>query len=234
MESRGTTDALNAEQIVSVGEQLNQYLGSDVISYRKGEGQKLLPYLEGHEVLTLLNTIFGWHRWNSKVVREHLDYATESSVGKWSVGMAVTVQLTVFWDDKGFTREVTHQDIGYGTMDNAPGRGKAMEKCRKEGMTDGIKRTARQFGNATGGCLYNTEYRDCVKKVKGPSAKINFVESDLRWKPMNKRKRYLMAQESATVAGSYGAPAGEEWDGEDYGDEDENGWLKEAEEVIST
>jgi len=217
---------------VSVGEQLTQYLAPDVISYRRGEGGKLLPYLEGHEVLTLLNTIFGWNRWNSKVVKTDLDYATETSVGKWSVGTAVTVQLTVLWEDKGSTREAVHQDIGYGTMDNGPSRGKAMEKCRKEGMTDGIKRAARQFGNATGGCLYNTEYRDRVKKVKGPAAKIDFVEEELRWKPMNKRERYVMAQESATVAGSYGAAAEE--DSEEYGDDDENEWLKEAAEVIST
>lgn len=188
MESRGTMDAPNTYEKVSVGEQLTQYLAPDVISYRRGEGGKLLPYLEGHEVLTLLNTIFGWNRWNSKVVKTDLDYATETSVGKWSVGMAVTVQLTVLWEDKGLTREAVHQDIGYGTMDNAPGRGKALEKCRKEGMTDGIKRAARQFGNATGGCLYNTEYRDRVKKVKGPAERINFVEEELLRKPMKRVK----------------------------------------------
>jgi len=117
-------------------------------------------------------------------------------------------------------------------MDNAPGRGKALEKCLKEGITDGIKRAARQFGNATSGCLYNTEYRDRIKKVKGPSVKIDFIEDELRWKPMNKRERYVMAQERATVAGSYRAAAEE--DSEEYRDDDENDWLKEAAEVILT
>jgi DNA recombination protein Rad52 len=226
-------DALNADETVGVGEQLTQYLAPDVISYRKGEGGKMLAYLEGHEVLTLLNSIFGWHRWNSKVVRTDVDYATETSPGKWSVGIAVTVQLTVLVEDRGGRREVSHQDIGYGTMDNGPGRGKAMEKCRKEGMTDGIKRVARQLGNATGGCLYNTEYRERVKKVKGPMTRIDFVESELRWKPMNKRKRCMMAQESAMVVERQGGAGGAEEDSDDYGEDDESGWLNEVDEVFS-
>ncbi len=49
---------------------------------------------------------------------------------------------------------------------------------------------------------------------------------------MNKRERYVMAQERATVAGSYRAAAEE--DSEEYRDNDENDWLKEAAEVILT
>jgi len=73
-------------------------------------------------------------------------------------------------------------------MDNGPRRRKAMEKCRKEGITDRIKRAARQLSNATSGYLYNKEYLERVRKVKGPLAKIDFIEEELLRKPIKRVK----------------------------------------------
>jgi len=220
------------ERVTTVGNQLNQYLAPEYISYRKGEGGRMLAYIEGHEVISILNTIFGWDRWNSKVVSFETDYVDVSNGGKWNVRVAATVRLTALVKKGGKAREVWHKDTGYGTIDNGPSRRKAMEKCRKEAVTDGSKRVGRQFGNATSGYLYNKEYLERVRKVKGPAERIEFVEEELRWKPINKRERYVMAQESATVAGSHRAAAEE--DSEEYRDNDENDWLKEAAEVILT
>ncbi len=47
------------ERVATVGNQLNQYLAPEYISYRKGEGGRMLAYMEGHEVISMLNTIFG-------------------------------------------------------------------------------------------------------------------------------------------------------------------------------
>ncbi len=176
------------ERVAAVGNQLNQYLAPEYISYRKGEGGRMLAYMEGHEVISMLNTIFGWDGWNSKVVSFETDYVDVSNGGKWNVGVAATVRLTALVKDGGKAREVWHEDTGYGTMDNGPSRGKAMEKCRKEAVTDGLKRAGRQFGNATGGCLYNKEYLERVRKVKGPAERIKFVEEELLRKPMKKVK----------------------------------------------
>ena len=185
---------------VAVGEQLMKYLGPEYVSYRNGEGGRKLAYAEGHEVINLMNAIFGWDGWNSKVVSFVCDYADVGNGGKWSVGVAATVKLTALVKESGKMREVCHEDIGYGTMENGPSRGKAMEKCRKEAVTDGLKRAARQYGNATGGCLYNQDYLKRVKNVKGPADRIEFVEEELLRKSINKRKRFLLAQERGRVA----------------------------------
>ena len=212
------------ERTTEVGGSLMRYLGPEYISYRKGEGGKLLAYIEGHEVITLMNRIFGWDGWNSKVVNVVTDYAEVSNGGKWSVGMAATVRLTAVVKGKGGVgtsismREVWREDIGYGTMSNGPDRGKAMEKCRKEATTDALKRAARQFGSATGGCLYNKEYLERIKKVKGPADRIEFVPEELLYKPVNKRKRFILEQERARQVDGSGDDK-EEFFGDD--DEDE-------------
>jgi DNA recombination protein Rad52 len=224
------TLAAERDQTEVIGEQLSRFLGPEYISYRKGEGGRMLAYAEGHEVIGMMNTIFGWHGWTSKAVHFDTDYATCDNGGKWSVGVAATVRLTVQVKDGGKVREVFHEDVGYGTMDNGPGRGKAMEKCRKEAVTDGLKRAARQFGSATGGCLYNKDYLERIKKVRGPADRIEFDEEELVRKPINKRRRFLLAQEKAQVVFQAGTAR------EEYGDSDDEMFaeIPESEELIST
>jgi DNA repair and recombination protein RAD52 len=183
----------------TIGRQLERFLGPEYVSYRKGEGNKQLAYLEGHEVIGIANTIFGWDKWSSKPVSFTTDYAETTNGGKWQIGVACTVRVTVLVFEGATPREVCHEDVGYGTIDNAPGRGKGMEKCRKEAVTDGLKRALRNFGSATGGCMYNKRYLELVGKVKGPAERIEFVDEDLFRKPINKRKRLMMAQEKAQV-----------------------------------
>jgi len=186
----------------------------------------MLAYAEGHEIISMMNTIFGWHGWNSRVMSSVTDYATSDNGCKWNVGVAVTVRLTVFVSDDGDVREVFHEDIGYGTMDNAPSHGKAMEKARKEAVTDGLKRAARQFGRATGGCLYEKQYLDRVKTVKGPAERIEFDPEKLFRKPINKRKRYMLEQEK--VQAQLVHRGGGEHD--EYGDSDDDDMFAEIPE----
>lgn len=190
----------------------------------------MLAYAEGHEIISMMNTIFGWHGWNSKVMSSETDYATSDNGGKWSVGVAVTVRVTVFVNDDGDVRDAFHEDIGYGTMDNAPSRGKAMEKARKEAVTDGLKRAARQFGKATGGCLYDKEYLDRVKTVKGPAERIEFDPEKLFRKPINKRKRYMLAREKAEKPQLVHRGGKQEHD--EYGDSDDDNMFAEIPETI--
>lgn len=184
----------------TIGRQLERFLGPEFVSYRKGEGNKQLAYLEGHEVIGIANTVFDWDKWSHKPVSFTTDYAEPTNGGKWNIGVACTVRVTVLVVEEGVPpREVYHEDVGYGTIDNAPSRGKGMEKCRKEAVTDGMKRALKTFGSATGGCMYNKKYLELVGKVKGPAEKIDFVEEELFRKPINKRRRLMMAQENAQV-----------------------------------
>ncbi|MCJ1319084.1 DNA repair protein rad52 [Xylographa vitiligo] len=182
-----------------IGKKLDKFLGPEYISYRPGEAGKKLAYMEGHEVISRLNDVFGWNGWNSRVMSQTIDFQETGNNGKFNVGIAVTVRVTA-WQGDG--KEVYREDIGYGTMDNAPTRGKALEKAYKEGQTDALKRAARQFGRSTGGCVYGKEYLSRVKQVKAPAERIEFVENDLCRKPMNKRKRFLHGMDVAAVAAS--------------------------------
>jgi DNA repair and recombination protein RAD52 len=51
--------------------------------------------------------------------------------------------------------------------ENLASRGQAMEQARKEAITDGLKRTARQYDNLTGNCIYNKDYLVRVIKCEG-------------------------------------------------------------------
>ncbi len=227
-----STSTLAAEKVFvdsdSIADQLNRYLGPEFISYRSAEGGKKVAYAEGHVVIGLLNTIFGWDGWNSRVVSFATDHATSDNGGKWCIGLFATVRLTFYVKDGDKTREVCREDIGYGTIENGSGRGKSMEKCRKEAVTDGIKRAARQLGLATGGCLYDKEYLRRIKSVRGPAERIEFEEDDLFRMRINKRKRFALAQEKRQQV-----VCGESHKSE-YGDSDDDMFaqIPESEELV--
>jgi len=199
--SGGSSSSRSSDWIEERGKELGRYLGPDWISYRKGEGGKMFAYVEGQELITILNGIFGWDGWGTTVKDSVVDYADMSSVtNKWDIGLWCTIRLTVrVKEGVSVVREVSREDIGYGTIENGVSRGKALEKCRKEAFTDGLKRAARQFGNATGNCIYNQKYLDRVKKVKGPQERIEFEDEELLWKPVNKRRRMEYGREREHV-----------------------------------
>lgn len=175
-----------------VAAQLDKYLGPEYLSYRQAEGGLRVAYMEGHEVISLLNSTLGWDSWKSKLTKFEIDYKTQHpNTGRWSVGVAVTVELTLRVRDeiKGKTYETSREDVGYGTIENAPSLGKALEKCRKEAATDGLKRAARQLGNSTGNCLYNKLYLEKIKTVPGPAQRIDFDTKKLLRKAVNNKRK---------------------------------------------
>lgn len=80
--------------------------------------------------------------------------------GKWSIGVSVTVRVTL----KDGTY---HEDVGYGQMDNGK-KAQVFEKAKKEGTTDGLKRALRSFGNVLGNCLYDKDYLAKIARVRAP------------------------------------------------------------------
>jgi recombination DNA repair RAD52 pathway protein len=48
--------------------------------------------------------------------------------------------------------------VGYGGSDNQRSKAQALDKARKEAVTDAIKRALRIFGNHLGNCCYDKVY----------------------------------------------------------------------------
>ncbi len=49
------------------------------------------------------------------------------------------------------------------------GKAAALEKAKKEAISDARKRALRLFGNGLGNCVYDKEYLKQMKPVRGPS-----------------------------------------------------------------
>ncbi|KAI5283434.1 DNA repair protein rad52, partial [Ascosphaera aggregata] len=65
------------------------------------------------------------------------------------------------------------EDLGYGHCENMKDRYQAFEKARKEGVTDGLKRALRTFGNVLGNGLYEKDYQDALKRTKSHRVKLD-------------------------------------------------------------
>lgn len=148
---------------------LEKQLGPEYVSTRPGAGGLSVSYIEGWKAINLANAIFGFNGWYSEVKTVQVDYLDERS-GRFSVGLSVIVRVTL--KDGAY-----HEDIGYGSLDNARTKSMAFEKAKKEAITDGLKRALRCFGNALGNCLYDKDYLSKISNVK--CAPPDFDESNL-------------------------------------------------------
>jgi len=109
--------------------------------------------------------VFGFNGWSSSIQNIQIDFVDENSqTGKISLGLSVIVRVTL--KDGSY-----HEDIGYGQIENCKGKAAAFEKAKKEGTTDALKRTLRNFGNILGNCVYDKSYLAKVTKIKVPAAK---------------------------------------------------------------
>ncbi|RKO94176.1 hypothetical protein BDK51DRAFT_19025 [Blyttiomyces helicus] len=143
---------------------LKQRLGPEFISERSGPGGAKISYLEIGKALDLANEIFGYNGWSSSVGETVIDYV-DPDHGKISLGISCIVRVTL--KDGTF-----HEDIGYGSIENARSKGMAFEKAKKEAVSDGIKRALRLFGNSVGNCLYDKGFIAKIKKMPNPQVRI--------------------------------------------------------------
>jgi DNA repair and recombination protein RAD52 len=99
----------------SVAKTLEKKLGSEWISKRSGPGGSTISYIEGWKAIQLANEIFGYNGWNHSVVDITIDYVDVDGT-KVSCGISATVRVTL--------RDGTyHEDVGYGSIDNARTKG---------------------------------------------------------------------------------------------------------------
>lgn len=149
--------------------QLDRVLGPEWVSFRPGGGGANVSYIEGWRAINLANEIFGFNGWNSEFVSSQVDYLDQLSNGRVSIGLSVIVRITL----KDGTY---HEDFGYGFIDNAKTKAQAFEKCKKEAITDGIKRCLRCFGNVLGNCLYDKTILQKMQKVKLPAPDLTLED----------------------------------------------------------
>lgn len=156
--SGATMQSYTAEEKEHIREALGRQLGPEFISKRKGPGYASVQYLEGWKAINLANEIFGPMGWCTELRGFQVDYI-DGKEGSISLGLSCNVRVIL----KDGTY---HEDIGYGSIDNCRSKSMAFDKCKKEAMTDGLKRALRQFGNALGNCLYDKDFLKQIQNVK--------------------------------------------------------------------
>ncbi|KAJ7634512.1 RAD52 DNA repair protein [Roridomyces roridus] len=156
------------DRICRLQSKLNQKLGPEFISQRPGPGGgPKLTYAEGWKVINVANEVFGFEGWSSNIVNlvtDYMDYNEETK--RYNIGVSAVMRVTL--KEGSF-----HEDVGYGMIENAKSKGTALDKCKKEAVTDGLKRTLRNFGNVLGNCLYDKQYAAEVVKIKVPPVKLD-------------------------------------------------------------
>ncbi|KAH9922507.1 recombination protein Rad52 [Fomitopsis serialis] len=153
----------SAKKIATLQAKLNRKLGPEYISQRPGPGGgPKLTYAEGWKIINLANEVFGFNGWSSSVINLTTDFIDQNEQSqRYSVGVTAVVRITL--RDGAF-----HEDVGYGLLENSKSKGAALDKCKKEAVTDAVKRALRNFGNLLGNCLYDKSYTQEVVKMKVP------------------------------------------------------------------
>lgn len=159
-EAKPRVSEWTAKEIATISSRLDKQLGPEYISSRAGPGGSRVHYLTAEKVIGLANEVFGFNGWSSSIQNIQVDFADENpQTQRVSIGLSVIVRVTL--------RDGTyHEDVGYGSIENAKGKAMAFEKAKKEGTTDALKRTLRNFGNVLGNCIYDQDYVKQVTKIK--------------------------------------------------------------------
>ncbi|KAI3614116.1 dna repair and recombination protein rhm52 [Moniliophthora roreri] len=157
-----------AVKIAAMQAKLNQKLGPEYISQRPGPGGgPKLVYAEGWKVINLANEVFGFNGWSSSIVSLTTDFLDcNEETKRYNVGVTAVVRVTL-------RDGVYHEDVGYGLLENSKSKGQALDKCKKEAVTDAVKRVLRNFGNLLGNCLYDRSYTQEVVKIKVTQPKFD-------------------------------------------------------------
>nr|WJN25038.1 DNA repair and recombination protein [Tranzscheliella williamsii] len=166
----------SAARLATLQAKLNQRLGPEYLSQRPGPGGgKKLTYIEGWKLVDLANEVFGFNGWSTTIVRLDVDYLDCSPDGtRFNTGISCVIRVTL--RDGAF-----HEDIGYGSAENARQKHAALEKGKKEAVTDATKRALKNFGKLLGNCTYDHQYSTQALKVINPVPK--FDPSELHRRP---------------------------------------------------
>ncbi|XP_062245583.1 DNA repair protein RAD52 homolog [Platichthys flesus] len=146
-----------ADEYQAVQNALRQRLGPEYISTRVAGGGQKVCYVEGHRVIGLANEMFGYNGWSHSISQQNVDFIDLIN-GKFYVGVSAFIKVQL--KDGAF-----HEDVGYGVSEGLKSKALALEKARKEAVTDGMKRALRCFGNSLGNCILDKEYLLAINKI---------------------------------------------------------------------
>ncbi|KJZ79582.1 hypothetical protein HIM_01051 [Hirsutella minnesotensis 3608] len=192
-EAKPRVSEWTAKEIATISSKLDKQLGPEYISSRSGPGGSRVHYLTAEKCIGLANEVFGFNGWSSSIQNIQVDFADENpQTQRVSIGLSVIVRITL--------RDGTyHEDIGYGSIENARGKAMAFEKAKKEGTTDGLKRALRSFGNVLGNCIYDQDYVKQVTKVKAQPVK-KFDQDNLHRHADFVRKETIKTETTSNTA----------------------------------
>ena len=139
---------------------LSKKLSKDNTLNRQGSGNAKFTYIESWKVIQLANQIFGYNGWSCSILDCTADYCEQDAQGKYSVGISATVKVTL-------TNGASHEDIGFGSSENQGKKGAAIEKAKKEAISDARKRALRCFGDALGNSLYDKAHLKRISSKNG-------------------------------------------------------------------
>ncbi|EMR64492.1 putative rad52 dna repair protein radc protein [Eutypa lata UCREL1] len=170
-EAKPRISEFTATEIATLQSRLEKQLGPEYLSARSGPSGQKVHYIAAEKCIALANEVFGFNGWSSSIQNIQVDFVDENAQTlRVSLGLSVIVRITL--------RDGTyHEDIGYGHIENCKGKAAAFEKAKKEGTTDALKRTLRNFGNVLGNCIYDKDYLAKVTKMK--VAPTRFDEGNL-------------------------------------------------------
>ncbi|RUS82096.1 hypothetical protein EGW08_010141 [Elysia chlorotica] len=198
------------EEEVALQRSLRQRLGPEFISQRTGAAGLKLAYIEGWRLTNLANETFGFNGWSHSVTQQTVDFVDFIN-GKFYVGVSALVRVQL-------KNGAFHEDLGYGVSEGMKSKGQALEKAKKESVTDGLKRALKSFGNSLGNCLGDKDYLKCINRAPKPPAQTYNV-CDMKRQledPLINRSRVLRKRSAPTGgaapktwSASNQAPAGE-------------------------
>lgn len=156
--------AWDEAHVANVQATLDMRLGPEYLSQRPGPGGgRKLTYIEGWRVVDLANEVFGFNGWSTSVKSLEVDYLdVEPETGRCQCGVSAIVRITL--RDGAY-----HEDVGYGHAEGVRGKHAALEKCKKEAITDSVKRGLKTFGRLLGNCLYDRQYAHDVLHMHTPA-----------------------------------------------------------------
>ena len=132
---------------------LGQPLDPDLVSQRRGRGNKSYEYIEGHTVIDQANRIFGFGGWGYELAGDvslRRVEAVDTRTGEVKVSFAYSAPVRVTVNGAP-----SRTDLGFHivTDDNPEGH----ETAAKGAVTDGLKRALRSFGDRFGNGLYGDQ-----------------------------------------------------------------------------
>lgn len=185
-----------ADERARMAGELETKLPAEMISTRPGQGGKSFSYMESWRCIEAANRIFGFDGWSSSVEDLTQEYLETHPGNKISVGFSAIIRVTL-------RSGATHEDVGFGSSDKQPDRGKAIENAKKEAVSDGLKRALRSFGHALGLSIYDTQH---VKDVKDASKNAAAKRQRLGCEQSAQRAPPRGAAPAATPTGLHAPP----------------------------